>query len=149
MNFLLLQTLQSMKILIINGANLNLLGRRQPEIYGRESFEDYLEALRARYPEHTIDYYQSNIEGEIVDALQRADGIYDGVVLNAGGYTHTSVVIRDAMAAISTPVVEVHISSILSREEFRHVSMLAPAAVGTILGFGMESYRLAVEHFIG
>ena len=138
-----------MKILIINGANLNLLGRRQPEIYGRESFEDYLEALRARYPEHTIDYYQSNIEGEIVDALQRADGIYDGVVLNAGGYTHTSVVIRDAMAAISTPVVEVHISSILSREEFRHVSMLAPAAVGTILGFGMESYRLAVEHFIG
>ena len=149
MNFLLLQTLQSMKILIINGANLNLLGRRQPEIYGRESFEDYLEALRARYPEHTLDYYQSNIEGEIVDALQRADGIYDGVVLNAGGYTHTSVVIRDAMAAISTPVVEVHISSILSREEFRHVSMLAPAAVGTIMGFGMESYRLAVEHFIG
>ena len=149
MNFLLLQTLQSMKILIINGANLNLLGRRQPEIYGRESFEDYLEALRARYPEHTNDYYQSNIEGEIVDALQRADGIYDGVVLNAGGYTHTSVVIRDAMAAISTPVVEVHISSILSREEFRHVSMLAPAAVGTIMGFGMESYRLAVEHFIG
>ena len=149
MNFLLLQTLQSMKILIINGANLNLLGRRQPEIYGRESFEDYLEALRARYPEHTLDYYQSNIEGEIVDALQRADGQYDGVVLNAGGYTHTSVVIRDAMAAISTPVVEVHISSILSREEFRHVSMLAPAAVGTIMGFGMESYRLAVEHFIG
>lgn len=149
MNFLLLQTLQSMKILIINGANLNLLGRRQPEIYGRESFEDYLEALRARYPEHTLDYYQSNIEGEIVDALQRTDGQYDGVVLNAGGYTHTSVVIRDAMAAISTPVVEVHISSILSREEFRHVSMLAPAAVGTVMGFGMESYRLAVEHFIG
>jgi 3-dehydroquinate dehydratase-2 len=138
-----------MKILIINGANLNMLGVRQPEIYGRESFEDYLEALRARYPEHTLDYYQSNIEGEIVDALQRADAEYDGIVLNAGGYTHTSVVIRDAMAAISTPVVEVHISSILSREEFRHVSMLAPAAVGTIMGFGMESYRLAVEHFIG
>ena len=138
-----------MKILIINGANLNLLGRRQPEIYGRESFEDYLEALRARYSEHTIDYYQSNIEGEIVDALQRTEGVYDAVVLNAGGYTHTSVVIRDAMSAISTPVVEVHISSILSREEFRHVSMLAPAAVGTIMGFGMESYRLAVEHLIG
>ena len=138
-----------MKILIINGANLNLLGVRQPEIYGCESFEVYLEALRNRYSGHTIDYYQSNIEGEIVDALQRADGQYDGVVLNAGGYTHTSVVIRDAMAAISTPVVEVHISSILSREEFRHVSMLAPAAVGTIMGFGMESYRLAVEHFIG
>ena len=138
-----------MNILIINGANLNLLGRRQPEIYGHESFEDYLEALRARYSEHIIDYYQSNVEGELVTRLQEADGEYDGVVLNAGGYTHTSVVIRDAMAAISTPVVEVHISSILSREEFRHVSMLAPAAVGTVMGFGMESYRLAVEHFIG
>ena len=138
-----------MKILIINGANLNLLGRRQPEIYGRESFEDYLEALRARYSDHTLDYYQSNIEGEIVDALQRADGVYDGVVLNAGGYTHTSVVIRDAIAAIATPVVEVHISSILAREEFRHVSLIAPVVRGSIMGFGMESYRLAVEHIIG
>ena len=138
-----------MKILIINGANLNLLGRRQPEIYGRESFEDYLGALRARYSEHTIDYYQSNIEGELVDALQRADGRYDGVVLNAGGYTHTSVVIRDAISAISTPVVEVHISQILAREEFRHVSLIAPVAVGTITGFGMESYRLAMEYLIG
>ena len=134
-----------MKILIINGANLNLLGRRQPEIYGRESFEDYLEALRARYPEHTLDYYQSNIEGEIVDALQRADGQYDGVVLNAGGYTHTSVALRDAISAISTPVVEVHISSILAREEFRHVSMLAPVAVGSIMGFGLDSYVLGIE----
>lgn len=138
-----------MKILIINGANLNLLGSRQPEIYGRESFEDYLEALRARYSEHTIDYYQSNIEGEIVDALQRADGLYDAVVLNAGGYTHTSVVIRDAIAAIATPVVEVHISSILAREEFRHQSLIAPVVRGSIMGFGMESYRLAVEHIIG
>ena len=138
-----------MKILIINGANLNLLGRRQPEIYGRESFEDYLEALRARYSEHTIDYYQSNIEGEIVDALQRAEGVYNAVVLNAGGYTHTSVVIRDAIAAIATPVVEVHISSILAREEFRHTSLIAPVVRGSIMGFGMESYRLAVEHIIG
>ena len=138
-----------MKILIINGANLNLLGRRQPEIYGHESFEDYLGALRARYSEHNIDYYQSNIEGELVDALQCADGKYDGVVLNAGGYTHTSVVLRDAIAAISVPVVEVHISSILSREEFRHQSMIAPVARGTIMGFGMESYRLAIEYFIG
>lgn len=138
-----------MKILIINGANLNLLGRRQPEIYGSESFEDYLGALRARYPEHTIDYYQSNIEGELVDALQRAEGLYEGVVLNAGGYTHTSVVMRDAVAAIATPVVEVHISSILAREEFRHASMIAPVARGTIMGFGMESYRLAVEYLIG
>ena len=138
-----------MKILIINGANLNLLGRRQPEIYGRESFEDYLEALRARYSTHTLDYYQSNIEGEIVQRLQQADGNYDGVILNAGGYTHTSVVIRDAIAAIAVPVVEVHISSILAREEFRHVSLIAPVAKGSIMGFGMESYRLAVEHIIG
>jgi len=124
------------------------LGRRQPEIYGRESFEDTLEALRARYSENTIDYYQSNVEGEIVNALQQADGIYDGIVLNAGGYTHTSVVIRDAIAAIAVPVVEVHISSILAREEFRHQSMIAPVAKGTIMGFGMESYRLAIEYFI-
>ena len=138
-----------MKILIINGANLNLLGRRQPEIYGHESFEDFLEALRARYSDHTIDYFQSNIEGEIVERLQQSEGAYDGVVLNAGGYTHTSVVIRDAVAAITTPVVEVHISSILAREEFRHQSMIAPVAKGTIMGFGMSSYRFAVEYIIG
>lgn len=134
--------------MIINGANLNLLGRRQPEIYGSESFEDCLEALRSRYSEHTIDYYQSNIEGELVDAIQRSEGVYDGVVLNAGGYTHTSVVLRDAIAAVTTPVVEVHISSILAREEFRHQSMIAPVARGTIMGFGMESYRLAIEYFV-
>ena len=138
-----------MKILIINGANLNMLGRREVDIYGRESFEDFLEALRLRYAAHTIDYYQSNIEGELVDVLQRAEGRYDGIILNAGGYTHTSVVIRDAMSAIATPVVEVHISSILAREEFRHTSMLASAAKGTIMGFGLESYRLAVEYFVG
>ena len=137
-----------MNILIINGANLNLLGRRQPEIYGHESFEDYLGALRARYSEHTIDYYQSNIEGELVDALQRAEGAYDGVVLNAGGYTHTSVVLRDAIAAISVPVVEVHISSILAREEFRHISMIAPVAKGSIMGFGLDSYRLGIESLL-
>ena len=136
-----------MKILIINGANLNLLGRRQPEIYGRESFEDYLGALRARYSEHTVDYYQSNIEGELVDAIQRAEGIYDGIILNAGGYTHTSVVLRDAIAAVSVPVVEVHISSILAREEFRHTSLIAPVVRGSIMGFGLESYRLAMEYF--
>ncbi len=137
-----------MKILIINGANLNLLGRRQPEIYGHESFEDFLGALRARYSEHNIEYYQSNVEGELVNALQQADGNFDGVILNAGGYTHTSVVIRDAIAAISTPVVEVHISSILAREEFRHISLIAPVVKGSIMGFGMESYRLALEYFI-
>lgn len=138
-----------MKILIINGANLNMLGVRQPEIYGCESFEVYLEALRNRYPGHTIDLYQSNIEGELVDALQRADREYDGVVLNAGGYTHTSVVIRDAIAAISKPVVEVHISQILAREEFRHISLIAPVAVGTITGFGLKSYDLAIKYFVG
>ncbi len=138
-----------MKILIINGANLNLLGVRQPEIYGRKSFEEYFEALRARYPEHCIDYYQSNIEGELVDSIQQAEGRYDGVILNAGGYTHTSVVIRDAVAAVSVPVVEVHISSILAREEFRHVSLLASVVRGSVMGFGMESYRLAVEYLIG
>ena len=138
-----------MNILIINGANLNLLGVRQPEIYGRESFEDYLGALRARYPEHTIDYYQSNIEGELVDALQRADAKYDGIVLNAGGYTHTSVVLRDAISANATPVVEVHISQNLAPEEFRHISLIAPVAAGTITGFGMDSYRLAVEYLVG
>ena len=137
-----------MKILIINGANLNLLGRRQPEIYGHESFEDFLGALRARYSEHNIEYYQSNVEGELVNALQQADGKYDGVIINAGGYTHTSVVIRDAITAIATPVVEVHISSILAREEFRHVSLIAPVVKGSIMGFGMESYRLAVEYFL-
>ena len=137
-----------MKILIINGANLNLLGRRQPEIYGHESFEDYLEALRARYSDHVIDYYQSNVEGELVTKLQEADNQHDGVVLNAGGYTHTSVVLHDAVAAISVPVVEVHISSILSREEFRHVSMIAPVVVGTIMGFGLKSYDLAIKHFV-
>ena len=135
--------------MIINGANLNLLGRRQPEIYGRESFEDFLGALRARYSGYHIDYYQSNIEGELVNALQASDSNYDGVILNAGGYTHTSVVLRDAIAAISTPVVEVHISSILAREEFRHVSLIAPVVRGSIMGFGMESYRLAVEYIIG
>lgn len=138
-----------MNILIINGANLNLLGQRQPEIYGSQSFGDILEALRNRYSEHTIDYYHSNIEGELVDALQQADGRYDGVVLNAGGYTHTSVVIRDAIASIGVPVVEVHLSSILAREEFRHTSLLAPVVRGSIMGFGGESYRLAVEHFVG
>lgn len=138
-----------MKLLIINGANLNLLGVRQPEIYGTKSFEEYLGALRARYSEHNIEYFQSNIEGELVDRLQSAEGCYDGVVLNAGGYTHTSVVLRDAVAAISVPVVEVHISSILAREEFRHHSMIAPVARGTIMGFGMESYRLAVEYLLG
>lgn len=134
-----------MKILIINGPNLNLQGRREQGVYGSESFGEFVPKLRSEYPDISLDYFQSNIEGEIVDALQRADGAYDGVLLNAGGYTHTSVAIRDAVAAIATPVIEIHISNIGAREEFRHTSLLAAAATGSIIGFGLNSYRLGVE----
>ena len=134
-----------MNILILNGPNLNLLGQREPGVYGARSFEDYFHALQAAFPQCRFAYRQSNVEGELVDALQQAAGHYDGIVFNAGGYTHTSVALRDAVAAIAVPVVEVHISSILAREEFRHVSLLAPVAVGSIMGFGLDSYRLGVE----
>lgn len=134
-----------MKILILNGPNLNLQGRRETGVYGTQPFEACLDRLRTVYPSVKFDYFQSNIEGELIDALQRAEEGCDGVVLNAGGYTHTSVALRDAVAAIEVPVVEVHISSILSREEFRRVSLLAPVAVGSIMGFGLDSYRLGVE----
>lgn len=134
-----------MKILIINGPNLNLQGRRETGVYGSESFEEFIPRLRGEYPAEQIDYAQTNIEGEIVDMLQRADGVYDGVLLNAGGYTHTSVAIRDAVAAIGVPVVEIHISNIGAREEFRRTSLLATAAAGSIIGFGLDSYRLGVE----
>ncbi|MBE6211092.1 MAG: type II 3-dehydroquinate dehydratase [Rikenellaceae bacterium] len=134
-----------MKILILNGPNLNLQGHRDTDIYGTQTFEEYLESLRSRYPQDEIELVQSNVEGELINALHASVGVYDGVVMNAGGYTHTSVAIRDAIAAISTPVVEVHISSILAREEFRHVSMLAPVCRGSIMGFGLDSYRLGIE----
>lgn len=134
-----------MKILILNGPNLNLQGRRDVGVYGMQTFESYLEALRKHYPRIDFHYLQSNHEGELIDAVQRAEGTCDGVVLNAGGYTHTSVALRDAIAAVRTPVVEVHISSILAREEFRHVSLLAQVVVGSIMGFGLDSYRLGVE----
>ena len=134
-----------MKILILNGPNLNLQGRRDTDVYGTKTFEEFLEELRVRYVEDRLDYLQSNVEGELINALHGSVGEYDGVVFNAGGYTHTSVALRDAISAISTPVVEVHISSILAREEFRHVSMLAPVAVGSIMGFGLDSYVLGVE----
>ena len=134
-----------MKILIINGPNLNLQGRRETGVYGSESFEEFIPRLRGEYHAEQIDYAQTNIEGEIVDMLQRSDGVYDGVLLNAGGYTHTSVAIRDAVAAIGVPVVEIHISNIGAREEFRRTSLLATAAVGSIIGFGLDSYRLGVE----
>jgi len=134
-----------MKIQIINGPNLNLLGTREKSIYGSQKFEGYLEILKKEYPDHHIDYYQSNIEGEIIDKLHETGFSYDGIIINAGGYTHTSVAIRDAIAGIKTPVIEVHISNILSREDFRHVSMISPACKGSIMGFGFDSYRLGIE----
>ena len=136
-----------MKITIINGPNLNLLGKREPEIYGSQGFEGYLEALKARYPNIDITFVQSNIEGELIDALH-ADGFSaDGIILNAGAYTHTSVGIGDAIKAIEAPVVEVHISNTFSREYFRHTSFITPNARGLILGFGIDVYRLAIESF--
>jgi len=137
-----------MKIQIINGPNLNLLGVREKSIYGDSSFETYLEELRGRYTFIQIDYYQSNVEGELINKLHEIGFSYDGVVLNAGAYTHTSVAIADAIAAIETPVIEVHISNVYKREEFRHHSMLAASCKGVIAGFGMGSYRLGVEIFV-
>ena len=136
-----------MKLVIINGPNLNLQGRRDTDIYGTLTFEDYLASLREAYPDVEFRYFQSNVEGELINRLHQTIGSEDGVVLNAGGYTHTSVALRDAVAAIPTPVVEVHISSIMAREEFRHVSLLAGVVRGSIMGFGLESYRLGVEFF--
>jgi len=137
-----------MKIQIINGPNLNLLGVREKSIYGNTDFETYLEGLRKRYKNLVIDYYQSNVEGEIINKLHEVGFKYDGIVLNAGAYTHTSIAIGDALAAINTPVIEVHISNVYKREEFRHSSMLAANCKGVIAGFGMDSYRLAVESFL-
>lgn len=133
-----------MKILIINGPNLNLLGKREPGVYGDTDFETFLTGLRAEFPKVQIDHFQSNTEGEIIDAIQRADGVYRGILLNAGGYTHTSVSIADAVAAVRVPVVEVHISNILAREPWRQVSLLAPVCRGSIMGFGLDGYRLAL-----
>lgn len=138
------------KILILNGPNLNLQGRRDVKVYGSTTFDDCMADLRRRYEGRVeFDYYQSNVEGELINALHAAPCRYHGVVLNAGGYTHTSVALRDAIAAVEVPVVEVHISSILAREEFRHISMIAPVAKGSIMGFGLDSYRLGVEALLG
>jgi 3-dehydroquinate dehydratase-2 len=134
-----------MKILILNGPNLNLLGVREPGIYGNTSFEKYLPQLRKSYPEIEIEYFQSNLEGELIDKLQEVGFTYDGVVFNAGAYTHTSVALHDCIRSIMAPVIEVHISNVHQREEFRHHSYLAPACKGVICGFGLDSYRLAVE----
>jgi 3-dehydroquinate dehydratase-2 len=137
-----------MQIEIINGPNLNLLGKREPEKYGHSSFEDYLLVLKSRFPEIEFTYYQSNIEGEIINEIQKSGFSSDGIILNAGGYTHTSVSITDAIASITSPVIEVHITNIASREEFRHSSLIGKNCYGSISGFGLDSYRLAVEALI-
>lgn len=137
------------KIQIINGPNLNLLGKREPTVYGNASFESFLEQLRAAYPQCEISYYQSNIEGEMINKIHETGFDYDGIILNAGAYTHTSIALHDAIKAVTTPVVEVHISNVHAREAFRHVSMISAACRGVILGFGLDSYRLALESFIG
>ena len=134
-----------MWIQIINGPNINLLGKREPSIYGSVSFEDYLAELRAKYPEVQIDDYQSNIEGELIDKIQQVGFDADGIILNAGAYTHTSIALQDAIRAVKSPVVEVHISNVHAREAFRHVSMISCACLGVICGFGLNSYRLALE----
>ena len=137
-----------MKIIIINGPNLNLLGKREPHIYGSHSFEDYLSNLKAKFTSLDLSYFQSNIEGEIIDKLHEVGFNYDGIILNAAAYTHTSVGIGDAVKAIETPVVEVHISNVHAREEFRHHSYIAANAKGVIVGFGLKSYDLAIESFL-
>ena len=137
-----------MKILILNGPNLNLLGSREPDIYGKSDFQRFFNQLKEKFNQVELEYFQSNIEGEIIDKLQAAEQDFDGVVLNAAGYTHTSVSIGDTVKAIRTPVIEVHISNTSAREEFRHKSFIAPHAKGVILGFGLQSYELAVSSFL-
>ena len=137
-----------MKIIIINGPNLNLLGKREPEIYGSETFEDYLKKLIEKYPDIEFSYYQSNVEGELINKLHEVGFNYEGIILNAGAYTHTSIGLGDAVKGIKTPVVEVHISNTFGREEFRHQSYISPNAKGVILGFGMQSYELAVLSYL-
>jgi 3-dehydroquinate dehydratase-2 len=137
-----------MKIQIINGPNLNLLGKREPGIYGSEGFESFYKQLLAKYPDVELSYYQSNVEGEIINKLHEIGFDYDGIVLNAGAYTHTSVAIADAIAGIKTPVIEVHISNVYAREEFRHHSMMAKNCKGIITGFGLMSYELALKSFL-
>lgn len=137
-----------MRIQIINGPNLNLLGVREPSVYGNASFESYLEQLQSKYPDAEIAYYQSNIEGELINKIHEVGFTYDGIILNAGAYTHTSVALLDAIKAVSTPVIEVHISNVHQREEFRHKSMISAGCKGVICGFGMDSYRLGVEAII-
>jgi 3-dehydroquinate dehydratase II len=134
-----------MKILLINGPNLNLLGIREQGIYGNKSFENYFHTLQDNFPEIDMEYYQSNVEGELINKIHEKGFTYDGIIINAGAYTHTSVAIRDAISGVKSPVVEVHISNILTRESFRHESLIGPVCVGSIMGFGLDSYRLGIE----
>jgi 3-dehydroquinate dehydratase-2 len=134
-----------MKILLINGPNLNLLGIREQSIYGKSSFETYFQTLKEEYPGIELEYYQSNIEGELINKIHERGFTFDGIIINAGAYTHTSVAIRDAISGVKTPVVEVHISNILTRESFRHESIIGPSCIGSIMGFGLDSYRLGIE----
>ena len=138
----------SMKIIIINGPNLNLLGKRETEVYGNETFENYFIFLKEQFPTIELEYYQSNVEGELINKLQNVGFSYNGIILNAAAYTHTSIGIGDAVKAISSPVIEVHISNTFAREEFRHQSFISPNAKGVILGFGLKSYELALQSFL-
>lgn len=137
-----------MKIIIINGPNLNLLGKREPEVYGKITFEDYYKVLKSNYPTIDLHYFQSNIEGELIDKIQEVGFTYDGIILNAAAYTHTSVGVGDAVKAITTPVIEVHISNTFTRETFRHQSFISANAKGIIIGFGLKSYELALQSFL-
>ena len=137
-----------MKIIIINGPNLNLLGKRETEVYGNQDFESYLRDLKLKYPSVIIEYFQSNIEGELIDKIQETGFTYDGIILNSAAYTHTSIGIGDAVKAITTPVIEVHISNTFARESFRHQSFISPNAKGIIIGFGLKSYELAIQSFL-
>lgn len=137
-----------MKIIIVNGPNLNLLGKREPEIYGNQDFESYLKTLQTKYPTIELSYFQSNVEGEIINKLQKVGFDFDGIILNAGAYTHTSIGIGDCVKSINTPVIEVHISNTFSRETFRHQSYISPNAKGVIIGFGLKSYELALQSFL-
>jgi len=136
-----------MKIQIINGPNLNLLGKREPSIYGNQSFDEFFETLRARFPNLELHYYQSNVEGEIINKLHEVGFSFNGIIINAGAYTHTSVAIHDALGAIKTPAIEVHISNVYAREEFRHKSLITSKCIGMLTGFGMEGYAMALDYF--
>ncbi len=137
-----------MKLQIINGPNLNLLGKREPETYGKQSFEEYFEKLKTRFPEVELHYFQSNVEGELINKLHQVGFTFDGIILNAGAYTHTSIALHDAIAAITTPVIEVHISNVYAREEFRHKSLITSKCIGLITGFGMDGYAMAIQHLL-